>query len=270
MFFEAKFADLCIAIDCKYQSTEKFCGSYVSKNTEAKCDLKKKDSEALMKEAFSVSTTPEEIQAENQNVSEMLYSMNYLETLVVLRKIAERIPKYDRFLMHGATISFEGKAYMFTALSGTGKSTHIKLWKRYLGKKVQIVNGDKPFIWVKDENKVQVYGSPWAGKENWHRNTSAPLEGICFLKRGSKNRVRRIEARDSPSLLFKQVYMPTNAAAAGKTLELLDAMLKTVPLYILECDISEGAVKTSFEALTGLSYEDYKEKEECEEVFDAD
>lgn len=201
---------------------------------------------------FSVSLSKEDILAEQEATSENQFSPAYLETLALLRKLAEILPSHNRILMHGASISYNEHAYLFTAPSGTGKSTHIRLWKKYLGDDVKIVNGDKPFISL--ENEPMIYGSPWAGKENWHRNCKKPLKGICFVQRGTTNSIRRIEASDCLSLLFKQVYLPADTLAAGLTLELVDTLIKNVPLYVLTCDMSEEAVKCSFEALTGLSY----------------
>ena len=201
---------------------------------------------------FSVSLSKEDILAEQEATSENQFSPTYLETLALLRKLAEILPSHNRILMHGASISYNEHAYLFTAPSGTGKSTHIRLWKKYLGDDVKIVNGDKPFISL--ENEPMIYGSPWAGKENWHRNCKKPLKGICFVQRGTTNSIRRIEASDCLSLLFKQVYLPADTLAAGLTLELVDMLIKKVPLYVLTCDMSEDAVRCSFEALTGLSY----------------
>ena len=201
---------------------------------------------------FSVSLSKEDILAEQEATSENQFSPAYLETLALLRKLAEILPSHNRILMHGASISYNEHAYLFTAPSGTGKSTHIRLWKKYLGDDVKIVNGDKPFISL--ENEPLIYGSPWAGKENWHRNCKKPLKGICFVQRGTTNSIRRIEASDCLSLLFKQVYLPADTLAAGLTLELVDMLIKKVPLYVLTCDMSEDAVRCSFEALTGLSY----------------
>ena len=201
---------------------------------------------------FSVSLSKEDILAEQEATSENQFSPAYLETLALLRKLAEILPSHNRILMHGASISYNEHAYLFTAPSGTGKSTHIRLWKKYLGDDVKIVNGDKPFISLEDEPVI--YGSPWAGKENWHRNCKMPLKGICFVQRGTTNSIRRIEASDCLSLLFKQVYLPADTLAAGLTLELVDMLIKKVPLYVLTCDMSEDAVRCSFEALTGLSY----------------
>ena len=201
---------------------------------------------------FSVSLNQEDTSAEQEVTSENQFSPTYLETLALLRKLAEILPSHNRILMHGASISYNEHAYLFTAPSGTGKSTHIRLWKKYLGDDVKIVNGDKPFISLEDEPVI--YGSPWAGKENWHRNCKMPLKGICFVQRGTTNSIRRIEASDCLSLLFKQVYLPADTLAAGLTLELVDMLIKKVPLYVLTCDMSEDAVRCSFEALTGLSY----------------
>ena len=201
---------------------------------------------------FSVSLSNDDILAEQEATSENQFSPTYLETLALLRKLAEILPSHNRILMHGASISYNEHAYLFTAPSGTGKSTHIRLWKKYLGDDVKIVNGDKPFISLEDE--PMIYGSPWAGKENWHRNCKMPLKGICFVQRGTTNSIRRIEASDCLSLLFKQVYLPADTLAAGLTLELVDMLIKKVPLYVLTCDMSEEAVKCSFETLTGLSY----------------
>ena len=201
---------------------------------------------------FSVSLNQEDISAEQEVTSENQFSPTYLETLALLRKLAEILPSHNRILMHGSSISYNEHAYLFTAPSGTGKSTHIRLWKKYLGDDVKIVNGDKPFISLEDEPVI--YGSPWAGKENWHRNCKMPLKGICFVQRGTTNSIRRIEASDCLSLLFKQVYLPADTLAAGLTLELVDMLIKKVPLYVLTCDMSEDAVRCSFEALTGLSY----------------
>ena len=201
---------------------------------------------------FSVSLNQEDISAEQEVTSENQFSPTYLETLALLRKLAEILPSHNRILMHGASISYNEHAYLFTAPSGTGKSTHIRLWKKYLGDDVKIVNGDKPFISLEDEPVI--YGSPWAGKENWHRNCKMPLKGICFVQRGTTNSIRRIEASDCLSLLFKQVYLPADTLAAGLTIELVDMLIKKVPQYVLTCDKAEVAVRCSFEALTGLSY----------------
>ena len=134
---------------------------------------------------------------------------------------------------------------MFTAPSGTGKSTHLALWKKYLGEEVEIVNGDKPLISVENE-EIRVYGTPWGGKERWQRNISVPLRGICFLRRGIANRIREVQSGEALPMLMQQVYYTRNPESAGKTMELLDEVFKKVPMYKMECDISREAVECSF------------------------
>lgn len=237
MNFIVKLADICIEINSVYPELKNFLKDYLV--SDATPD-------------FSITINEDEILAEREATSDKQFSPTYLETLATLRKLAEILPSYNRILMHGASISYHGHAYLFTAPSGTGKSTHIRLWKKYLGDDVKIVNGDKPFISL--DGDPFIYGSPWAGKENWHRNCCMPLKGICFVQRGTENSIRRIEPFECLSLLFKQVYLPSSTDAAGLTLELVDALTKKVPLYLLTCDMSEEAVQCSFEGLTGLAY----------------
>lgn len=238
MKFTVKLADKIIELNSIYPGLQRYCKDYIVED---------------LTPDFSVSWTNDEVLAEENSSDTKGFSTAYLETLTALRKICEIFPSYQRFLMHGASISYDGKAYLFTAPSGTGKSTHIRLWHEYLGEGVQIVNGDKPFISIENE-EVRIYGTPWAGKENWQRNCSAPLAGICFLKRGTENKIRRMDPVECLTMVFNQIHLPADPAAAGLVLELLDSLLKYVPIYVLECDISEDAVRCSFEALTGLEY----------------
>lgn len=241
-----------IQIESKYPEFKEFCKDYVVENVTPD---------------FCVSWTEDEILAEREHELTGNFTPTYLETLAALRKISEALPSYRRLLIHGAAITLDDKAYLFTAPSGTGKSTHIRLWKEYLGARVDIVNGDKPFIsltnesdtWLSDAPNAEkiaprIHGTPWAGKENWQKNRNAPLNGICFLRRGLKNKIRRLEPAECLQLLFNQVYLPKDKLALQFTLELMDVLVRNVPLYLLECNISEDAVKCSFEGMTGMEY----------------
>ncbi|TPF97440.1 hypothetical protein EP30_02270 [Bifidobacterium sp. UTCIF-39] len=184
---------------------------------------------------------------------------DYLETLAVLRAIAERLPALNRTVFHGATIAYKGRAYVFTAPSGTGKSTHIRLWRRYLGSKVQVINGDKPILEFVDSGAdadadaaVIAHATPWAGKEGWQTaQAHAPLGGICIVTRGTRNICRRIDPQTALPWLMPQIYMPNDSAAAIHTLDLMDRLIRNVPVYLLDCDISEAAVHASRSAMCG-------------------
>lgn len=238
MDFKVKLADIIIGIHGKYEYLREYCKDYLTEENPE----------------MEISLTEEDILAErSQNGGGKAFSLDYLESLAALRKIAEQMPQRNRFLMHGAVLSWRGKGYMFTAPSGTGKSTHLALWKKYLGDEVKIVNGDKPLLSVEGD-VVSVCGTPWAGKERWQTNVSVPLCGICFLRRGSTNRICRVQPLEAMPMLMQQVYYTGSPDTAGRTLELLDQVFKCVPMYRLECDISREAVECSFEGMVGSAF----------------
>lgn len=231
--FTVKIADVPIKIYSCRKFIRNLCRDYVIEE-ETPC--------------FSVEVSVEELQEEHKRSPQ--FSADYLEGLCIQRKIAEHFPIYNRILCHGAAITYQEQGYIFTAPSGTGKSTHIRLWKQYLQKEVDIINGDKPFLSINDKG-IFVWGSPWAGKENWQKNRNAPLKGICLLKQSRENKIWKLHPAESTTALFSQIYMPQNQETAGKTMELVDRLLSCVQIYQLECDISSQAVKTGFEGMTG-------------------
>lgn len=242
--FNVNFAKLNIEINSIYDYTQKFCKDYIT------------DAPAQ----FSVTATEEMIDREIE-ISEYNPSRPYAESICIYREIAEKLPLYDRIVFHGAVISYGDKGYLFTAPSGTGKTTHIRLWRKFLGKAVDVVNGDKPLLHITDEG-VTAYATPYAGKEGYQNHSSIKLGGICIIGRGTENTIERISPSDHLMKIMNQTYRPTGTEAAIKSLELLDKLLTSVPIYSLHCDMSEEAVKCSFEALTGLDYNERKAENE--------
>ncbi|MBQ8741472.1 MAG: hypothetical protein IJY79_08005 [Clostridia bacterium] len=224
-------ADLKINIEHSYDFMPEFCKKYIS-SFDTPDITAKTDEKSVLKEKEMVPSAPIEI----------------CESLCIYRSIGEQLPRFDRFVFHGAAIEYDGKAYLFTAPSGTGKTTHINLWKHYLDGKVDIINGDKPIIRVGEASTV--YGTPWAGKEGYQRNASAPLKAICILKQGKTNNITRLDKKDAVNHLMRQVYLPHDPVSLSKTLALLGLMIENIPVYILQCDISEDAFKVSYNALT--------------------
>ena len=174
----------------------------------------------------------------------------YLESVCIYRAICLQLPERGAFVMHAATIEVDGLAYAFTARSGTGKSTHIAFWRKYLGERVKIVNGDKPIIRLID-GVFYAYGTPWCGKEGWSRNVRAPLNGICFIERATENRIDRMPNSDAALRIMKQILMPTEPMGAINTLELLDKMLNKVNCWLLGCNISIEAAEIAYKAMSG-------------------
>lgn len=177
-------------------------------------------------------------------------SRDYLEHSCIFSHIIEGLVSHNSLLMHGAAIEYHDRGYIFTAPSGTGKSTHIVQWRKYLGVDVIPINGDKPIITLEDED-IYINGTPFAGKENWQTNKKCPLRGICLLKRGLKNRIKKVEPSAYLEYFLSQVYLGEKKEEIIAVLDLFDKMSKRVSFYVLECDISEEAVKCSFETMTG-------------------
>lgn len=199
---------------------------------------------------ITVAVSPEEIRRE-QAMTVPPASAPYAESICLYRAIAEKLPAYDRLVFHGAAVAVDGQAYLFAAPSGTGKTTHIRLWQQRLGDAVTVINGDKPILHIREDG-VTVYGSPWAGKERWQTNSAAPLKAICLLEQGPDNRIKRVPAGEHLLRLLRQLYRPVEPDAAAKTLLLLDR-LADIPLYHLTCTISEEAARLSFETMSGAA-----------------
>ena len=235
--FNLCLSGLCFGVETRFESVKNYCKNYITESRDTVGSV-----------AVSEEKIDREIAATDEDVTR-----EYAESVCIYREIAELLPDFDRAVFHGAAITYKDKGFIFTAPSGTGKSTHIKLWRKYLGDSVDIVNGDKPIL-MADTDSVSVHSSPWCGKEGWNKNRSAELSAICIIQRGLKNRIKKISGGDALTYLIKQIYRPKNPLALAKTLELFDRILKKVPVFVLECDMSEEAVKTSFEAMTGEEY----------------
>ena len=172
---------------------------------------------------------------------------SYYETLAVLRKISERMPRYGSFLFHGSAIAVDGEAYIFTAASGVGKSTHARLWREYLKDRAFMVNDDKPFI--RPGKTTLVYGSPWDGKHRLSRNVSVPVKAIALLGRADKNSVELISRSEALPVLIRQTYRPFDPKALEITLGLLYDL--DVKFYRLYCNMEPDAAYVSYNAMKG-------------------
>ena len=163
-----------------------------------------------------------------------------------------KLLKFGGFMLHSSTISYDGKAYIFTADSGTGISTHTSLWRQYIDG-VEMINDDKPAMKLID-GRFYAVGTPWSGKTDQNADVSVPVGGVVLLHRGTENTIRPATPLESIPFLMRQTQVPSRSENVDILTDLLDKFIRETPIYILECDMSEDAVKTSFEALTGKEY----------------
>jgi hypothetical protein len=152
-------------------------------------------------------------------------------------------------MLHGSAVSMDGRAYLFTAPCGTGKSTHTKLWRELFGERAVMINDDNVFLRITSTG-VLAYGSPWSGKHGLDTNTCVPLKGICLLQRGEDNRIDRIDHGRAIAALSDHVYAPTDVSLRDKSIALVNALSETVPLWEMRCNKEPDAAKVSYCAMS--------------------
>ena len=206
---------------------------------------------------IEISTSQADIDAERKKSEEedrleripvRHFSDAYLETLAVYRKLADALLTYDTVLFHGSCISVDGEGYLFTAKSGTGKSTHTRLWREAFGSRAVMVNDDKPLLRIR-ESGVTAFGTPWDGKHRLSSNISVPLKAICILERGEQNEIQSIDLVEAYPMLLQQVNKPGETQRMLKTLQLLERLNETVGLYRLRCNMEPEAARIAFEGM---------------------
>lgn len=157
----------------------------------------------------------------------------YVEYMELCPQASSAILPLGRALFHGVAFLWRGRAWIFTAPSGTGKSTQYCLWKLLFGDEVEIINGDKPVVYL-EQGEAWVTSSPWPGKEGMSRRLHAPLGGVIWLQQGRENRIRRMSPHDCAGKLFTQFLFdcrtPEMVHAACRIEE---AMLRQ-PVWLLE------------------------------------
>ncbi|MBQ5311183.1 MAG: hypothetical protein ILP19_03990 [Oscillospiraceae bacterium] len=198
---------------------------------------------------IKVSTTQADIDYERgrSRTADGKTSDGYLEELAVYRRIAESMLCYDTFLFHGSCVSVDGQGYLFTAKSGTGKSTHTRLWREYLGERAVMVNDDKPLIRA-DKDGLTVFGTPYNGKHRLGADISVPLRAVCVIERAETNRIERIDRAQAYPVILQQIYRPDDPLLMQKTLSLADRLAE-MPFYRLFCNMDIDAARISYEGM---------------------
>lgn len=239
------FADLPISVAHQYSYLEKYASDYIYENkSEIELSIETKDIEKE-KKLFSQFYP---------NKDPSVFSDDYCEFIALQRKLSEIFPLHNRLLFHGSALSFDGNGILFTAKSGTGKSTHAKLWREAFQNKVIMINDDKPFLHIKEEGTA-IYGSPWDGKHHLNTNSSFPLKAICILSRDESNHINEISKEEAYPALYQQIYKPENQDVMMKTLSLFDLLLDTVKVFQLNCNMEKEAAYVACEGLKEILYE---------------
>ncbi len=186
------------------------------------------------------------IESDKQSV--IRFSDSQIESNYLYRETAEQLSKYGVVLLHGSAIAVDGEAYIFVAPSGTGKSTHTRLWRKVFGNRAVMINDDKPLLKCTDKG-IFVYGSPWNGKHKLGCNASVPLKAICFLRRGEENRIIKISDKEAFLPLLKAVYHSKMAEREACILQSLQCIRQMTAFYKLECNMEQNAAIVAYEGM---------------------
>ena len=157
---------------------------------------------------------------------------------------------YGAVAVHTSVIMQGGRAYMFLGESGTGKSTHTRLWRENI-EDAELLNDDSPILRIVD-GRPTVYGSPWSGKTPCYKPLSLPLGGVTRLSQAPHNRMRALGKLEAFGALLPSC--PPNfaydEALTDRMCEIIGAVIKTTPVYHLECLPDRAAAELSFNTLS--------------------
>jgi len=164
---------------------------------------------------------------------------------------ANRLSYLGGAVLHGSAIAYKGEGVIFSAPSGTGKSTHTALWKRCFGDDVVFVNDDKPALRFKD-GKTLMYGAPWSGKSDLNSNVCVPLKAIVFVERAAENGIARLEFTEAIFHIRGELVQPYHDENVGRKLvDVMVQLAQTVPVYLLKCNMDPQAAMVARRGIFG-------------------
>lgn len=245
--FTFRIAGMPIEVCAVFGSTREYFKEYLTEDAplyfaEATAEERAKEQELLNEEA------------DREGLRRRAFTEPFLERAVLQRKTAAFALAGGGILLHGSTVAVDGRAYLFTARCGVGKSTHTRLWRQQMERAVMI-NDDRAFLRLDREGRVIAFGSPWSGKHGLDTNLSVPLAGICILERGTENRIVPVSAREVLPVLQEQVFMPETGSSA-RCAVLMANIAEKVPLWRMTCTKDPEAAQIAYKAMSGTVKEE--------------
>ena len=164
------------------------------------------------------------------------YSRNILEAI----DIVQILNKYNAFILHSSFINWKNKGIIFSAPSGTGKSTQADLWEKY--EQAEIINGDRAAIRNIDGNWY-AYGLPIAGSSNIFKNKRAELSHIIILKQGKQNKLKKLSPREAFIKIYSETTIHTwDSEFQENIIDMITDLVQEIPVYLYECLPDKSAV----------------------------
>lgn len=230
------------AVTCTFEKTRDFCREYLASDGPVDFSVQ------VLRDDVYAELEKSQLEAEVEGIPFVKLSAYDYEQSALYRKLAEKLLSFDTLLFHGSAISVDGEAYLFTAASGTGKSTHTSFWRQTFGDRAVMVNDDKPLLRMVD-GKVYVCGTPWNGKHNLGTKVTVPLKGLCILERAAENEIHPVTLPEVLPLLMQQSFRPRNPASVHLVLELLRKLAEQTGLYRLGCNLNPEAAMVAYQGM---------------------
>jgi len=240
--FKIQIAGMTVLVKPMFVSTREYCRSYcVDLEPEVFIDVTEED--------LNVSQVMLEKEALEEDIRVRKFPDPFLERYSIMRKIARELLHRDTILLHGSTVGVDGYAYLFTAPSRTGKSTHTRFWRETFGSRAVMVNDDKTFLKLTPSG-VFAYGSPWSGKHGLDSNICLPLRGICILRRGAVNQIFPAAPEACLAELKHQCFVSEDMEEREKGFALVESLSNQVSLWQMDCTKDPAAALVSYEAMS--------------------
>ena len=230
--FKIKIANKVIEVNAFNETTKKYCKDFLCESNPD----------------YSLTMTKEDLENEVLMSTDGKTYVNE-EISALYRKIADTLVNDNILVFHGSSFRYKDNAFIVTARSGVGKSTHTSLLKEYLKDEFEYINDDKPLIEIKDNN-LMLHSSPWNGKERRGNNISSLLRSVIFLNRADLNTYSPlVNKEDIYFRLLSQIYIPKDKIKAKKALELIDVIVKSIIYYEINVNKDISAAIMTYERI---------------------
>ncbi len=157
------------------------------------------------------------------------------EEYILMARASSFLLSRRRVMFHGVSFVWRGRAWLITALSGVGKTTQLRHWQRLYGEEIQIINGDKTVLELREDGSFWLHPSPWTGKEGDAGRDSGKLAGILLLRQEEENRICRLAPRDSVVPIYSQFLMLSDTEEETRLAgHLEDGLLRRMPVWRLD------------------------------------
>jgi len=151
------------------------------------------------------------------------------------------LAKKSTLMIHSSSIIWKDRGIVFSAPSGTGKTTHTNIWKQLYG--ARILDGDVTAVRVENGEAV-AYGLPWCGTSNEFLNENVCLDSIVFLEQAKENHIYKLRYEEAVMRILSRAFLlPLNSKMMDLYIDIADKIAKATDCYVLECLPDQSAVE---------------------------